>query len=104
MADVAPGHGPMRSRAPTPRPTAVEPLPCDPAPPARDIAGEPRLPLQPVVRALPRERRSDPHRADGPRHPGCGDPLPRRGRRADDGYHLIRVWTPSGFPLARPTL
>src|SRR5260221_298004 len=101
MADVAPGHGLVRSRAPDLRPAAVEPLPCDPAPPARDIAGEPRLPLQPVVRALPRERRSDPHRADGPRHHGCGDPLPRRGRREDAGYHRRRAGTASGFPLAR---
>ena len=37
----------------------------DPARAARDAAGQRRLPLQPVLRALPRQRRPEPHRGDG---------------------------------------
>ena len=52
----------------------------DPARSAADVAGQCRLSLQPVLRALPRQCRAEPHRGDGRRRPSisCSTFLERR--------------------------
>ncbi len=67
----------------------------------RHAAGEPRLPLQPELRALSRERRALPHRDDGSRHGGSA----ARGRRApwhrDARSDRRRARAEPAFPLPR---
>ncbi len=47
-------------------------FPAHPPPPARHAAGEPGLPVQPELPALPCECRPESHRDDGRRHRGAG--------------------------------
>ena len=74
---------------------------------AGHAAGQPRLPLQPELPALPRQRRAEPHRDDGRRHrrPGAAGAARARHRHARPDRRRARAepaFPPPGAPARAP--
>src|SRR5205085_2938758 len=76
-------------------------VPSDRARPARHSAGQCWIPLQSIVRALPRQCRAEPYRRDGWRYGRSGADVPRATRHPDLGHHRWRARAQSAFPAAR---